>query len=181
MTALPDSIESNLDFNPNQEVQNRHFLEVFAESERPFLSRSYVQDQVGLSGEATRLRLGTLVERGLLGTTEIAGANVYWLNHPESKWPMPPDVEVTATQDALTVDELLDQTWVHFGLTGGVITLLGSSLIGMFTVLAVYSVSLPVIQKENLLVWGIAALLMSFILFGISLVLWLRSRLSVLS
>lgn len=180
MTEIPEWIDLDEEADSNKDVQNQHFIEVFVESDRPFLSRSYVQDEVGLSDEATRLRLGKLVEQGLLGTNEIAGANVYWLKHPDSNWPVPPDVEVGSKSDETTVSELLKRRWVPFVIAGGLILLFGGTLIGLFTFLVAYQVSPPVIQRSDLLVWGVSAIILAYGLFAIALGTWVGRRYTVI-
>lgn len=181
MTEIPEWIDIDEEADSNKDVQNQHFIKVFVESDRPFLSRSYVQEEVGLSDEATRLRLGKLVERGLLGTDEIAGANVYWLKHPESNWPVPPDVEVESKSGETTVSELLDRRWVHFVIAGSLILLFGGTLIGLFTFLVAYSVSTPLIQRADLLVWGVSAIIVAYGLFVIALAWWAGRRYPIFS
>ena len=176
MTDLPDWIDIDMEADSNKDVQNQHFIEVFVESTRPFLSRSYVEEEVGLSNEATRLRLGKLVEEGILETTEIAGANIYWLNHPDSEWPVPADVEVAPKNDETTVSELLSSQWVHFSILGGLVLFFGGTLIGIFTFVVTYNVHLPVIQNESLLLWGIYGILGAYIIFTIAIFSWIWQR-----
>lgn len=89
-TELPDFIEQDmLRSIENVEVPDEAILRCFVQSEKPYLSKSAVTDMTDLGDEAVRKRLNSLVDRGIL-LSDKAGkkTKIYWLHHPESRWPV---------------------------------------------------------------------------------------------
>ena len=91
---LPEYIEQDVLRNiENVEVPDEALLRCFIQSNKPYLSKSAVADMTNLGDEAVRKRLESLVERGVL-LSEEAGrqTKIYWINHPQSNWPVPDDL-----------------------------------------------------------------------------------------
>lgn len=160
---IPEHIADDLEFNPNKEVQDEHIVEVFVDSNRPYLSRKQVQGEIGLSGQGTRDRLNDLEERGVLASEPAGGGRIYWLATEKSAWPLPPDVEVEPIRDELTVRELLARIPVQFVGVGFLLMIGGALLTTLFTLALAYELSIPLIETQNLLLAGILA-----VFFGIS-------------
>lgn len=173
---MPDRIEEKLTVDPNREVQDRHFIEVFEESDRPYLSRAMVQRELDISAETARERLGQLVEREILGTDQVGGAHIYWLKHKDSNWPIPPDVEVSPVNESLTVSDVLDARWGQFGLAGVLILVFSGFLAIGFTGFVANGVSPPFVSVTQLLVWTIAASMVGVMLLMAGVVFWLVDR-----
>lgn len=100
-TELPGFIEQDVLRNiENVEVPDEALLRCFVQSNKPYLSKSAVADMTDLGDEAVRKRLESLVERGVL-LSEEAGrqTKIYWVNHPQSNWPVPDDLAGYALED----------------------------------------------------------------------------------
>lgn len=108
-TELPDFIEQDvLRDIENVEVPDEAILRCFVQSKKPYLSKSAVADMTNLSDEATRKRLNSLVDRGVL-LSEKAGrqTQIYWINHPQSKWPVPNDLPRSDVENDRSITETM--------------------------------------------------------------------------
>ncbi len=94
-TELPEFIDKDILLDiKDVEVPDQALLRCFVKAQKPFLSKSAVADVTGLSDEATRQRLNSLVERGVLMSGDAGKqTKIYWLNNPRSRWPVPGDLE----------------------------------------------------------------------------------------
>ncbi|ACV11874.1 hypothetical protein Huta_1701 [Halorhabdus utahensis DSM 12940] len=93
-SELPDFIERDVlrDIS-SVTVPDEAILRCFVQANKPFLSKSAVADMTDLSDEAARKRLNSLVNRGVLLYADAGKqTKIYWLNHPESRWPVPDDL-----------------------------------------------------------------------------------------
>jgi DNA-binding Lrp family transcriptional regulator len=110
-TELPEFIERDLLLDMKDvEVPDQAFLKCFVQAKKPFLSKSAVAEVTGLSGEATRQRLNSLVDRGVLMSAEAGKqTKIYWLNDPRSRWPVPNDMEYVESN----INEPLAETVVR--------------------------------------------------------------------
>ncbi|AWB28361.1 hypothetical protein [Halococcoides cellulosivorans] len=89
-SELPDFIDRDILNDPSEvTVLDEAILRCFVQANKPFLSKSAVADITDLSDEAARQRLNELVEIGaLLDTKAGKQTKIYWLNRPESRWPV---------------------------------------------------------------------------------------------
>jgi len=110
-TELPEFIERDLLLNATEvDVPDQALLRCFVQAKKPFLSKSAVAEVTGLSGEATRQRLNSLVDRGILVSAEAGKqTNIYWLNNPRSQWPVPKDLDHVESD----INEPLAETMVR--------------------------------------------------------------------
>jgi len=64
------------------------------QSDRPFFSLQQIQQQIkpDVSKVTVRNRLDELEERGIIATETLADSlTLYYINHPESEWPLSPE------------------------------------------------------------------------------------------
>jgi hypothetical protein len=176
MSAIPPPIKEDLEFDSSKEVQDSHLVEIFIESDRPFLSRRRVQNEIGLSSQGTRDRLSDLEERDILDSAVAGGGRVYWIHNDKSEWPIPPDVEVKPVSNELTVSELLQRQPVHFAGIGLILMIAGAFFTTLFTMALAYDVSLPVVGTQQLLLWAIGSVFVgvTFCIGGV--VIWILDR-----
>jgi hypothetical protein len=177
MTAeIPPSIEEEMEFDASKEVQDSHLVEVFVESDRPFLSRRRVQNEIGLSSQGTRDRLSDLEEREILDSAAAGGGRIYWIRNDKSEWPIPSDVDVEPVSDDLTVSELLQRQPVQFAGVGLILMIAGALFTTLFTMALAYDVSLPVFGTQQLLLWALGSVFVgvAFCLGGA--VVWMIDR-----
>lgn len=81
------------------EVPDEALLRCFVKANKPFLSKSAVAELTGLSDEGARKRLNSLVDRGVLLSAEAGKqTKIYWLNDPQSSWPVPGDLEISPSE-----------------------------------------------------------------------------------
>src|SRR6056297_49201 len=93
MSALPTWIEDRIDATLEKKLTQRHVVEVMLESDRPFFSIRQLQSRVRptVSTETVRNRLDELREIDVVAAeTYPETITLYYVNHPESKWPLSP-------------------------------------------------------------------------------------------
>jgi hypothetical protein len=175
-SELSDDIETALEFDPNKEVQDRHIVEVFVDSDRPYLSRKQVQQEIDLSSQGTRGRLEALEEQGVLDSDVAGGGRLYWIADERSGWPIPPDVDVEPTRDEETVTEFVSRFPVQVTGLGLALMLLGAVLTTLFTLALAYEVTVPVVGTSQLLVWAIGAVFVGIAFCVGGMATWILNR-----
>lgn len=96
MSALPSWIEDRTDPDLNKKLTQRHVVETMLEAERPFFSAEQIRARVTpeVSKETVRHRLNELREIDVVATeTYPESITLYYINHPESNWPVPPEAK----------------------------------------------------------------------------------------
>lgn len=117
---LPDFIDRDmLRYPPEVNVGDEAIIRCFAQSNKPYLSRSDVEEMSDLGAEGTRQRLASLESRGIL-LSGPAGrqTTIYWLNHPASKWPVPDDLPHADDAAVDTVVKINSLTTIVLFFTG---------------------------------------------------------------
>lgn len=128
---LPDWIESRIDSpNNNRSLTQRQVAKEFVKKDRPYynVSRMHAALGGGPSTDTVQSRMDELVERDVLKSEQVNNGFIYWVNHEDSDWPIPPDVEVKPERTEPTVSE-----WKNFGyvqLTAGslVVAVIGTAV-----------------------------------------------------
>lgn len=137
LPEVPDWIGEKIEFDSQREVQDHHIVNIFLEADRPFLSRSRVETDLGMSDEGARQRLLNLEELEVLDSCSAAGGRIYWIYDERSEWPIPPDVQAESVDDELTVSELTDRSDVQYGVIAVLAAMIGSvSITGIVVAIA---------------------------------------------
>ena len=97
--SLPPWISEQLPENRrvNTKLTQRHVIETMHQSDRPFFSLQQIQQQIkpDVSKVTVRNRLDELEERGIIATETLADSlTLYYINHPESAWPLSPEGKI---------------------------------------------------------------------------------------
>lgn len=116
LPELPDDLAPKVEFDEQYEVQDHHVVEVFLQSEPPYLSVGQVAAELDMSKQGVRNRLATLEELDVLDSAPGANGRIYWLQDDRSDWPIPPDVAVESVSDETTVAELWARRHVKLGV-----------------------------------------------------------------
>ncbi|WP_255169430.1 hypothetical protein [Natrononativus amylolyticus] len=94
MSELPPWIDERLDPDLNRKLSQRHVVETMVGAERPFFSAEQVRARVrpDVSRETVRNRLNELREIDVVSAeTYPDSITLYYVNHPESNWPLSPE------------------------------------------------------------------------------------------
>jgi len=164
MTELPEWIDEKIEFDPSNEVQDAHLVEVFLDSDESYLSRKKVASHVGMSKQGAGERLEDLVDIEVLDADSVAGGRIYWIRDDRSEWPIPSDVEVKPVQRETTLKEFVNRLYVKYGFLAVALVMLGSLFMMAFTLIVAYSVKVPLIGAVELLAGSLI-----FTLIGYSL------------
>lgn len=168
MTEVSETVEEKIEFKPGRDLQQRPVVDVFLESDRPYLTRRQVQ--AALKGNHSRGtvidRLTELTEVGVLKHDDLKGGGIYWLNNDKSDWPIPPDVEVEPRSDERTISEFFALQSVRTSVLGIGGILLSSILIWLGGSFAAAGISHPYFQPSDLIAFGLLTTLLGWVLFG---------------
>lgn len=107
MSTLPSWIERRLDPNLDRKLTQRHVVETMVAADRPFFSITQLQARLkpDVSRETVRNRLDELREIDVVAAETYPDAiTLYFVNYPESNWPLTPE-----GRDALTRTNPLDR------------------------------------------------------------------------
>jgi len=162
---LPKEIESRIDTaDYDLELTQGHVALEFVHGDRPFYNVAQMHAALGrdVSTDTVRARLDELHERDVLSRQQVNNGNIYWLNQPESDWPLPPDVEVEPERDELTVNEWRQRPDVQTAAGSVFLAIAGTAvtLIGTFQSAGYYQ--LPV-SATDIIAAGLTAGIMSYL------------------
>lgn len=156
MSALPSWIEDRTDPDLNKKLTQRHVVETMLEAERPFFSAEQIRARVTpeVSKETVRKRLNELREIDVVAAeTYPESITLYYINHPESNWPVSPEGK-EALSHSTPLETLSLSDFIRLRNPAGIRTLVlaGFQLclllfaIGAFAAIAMID---PTIQSEN--------------------------------
>jgi Fe2+ or Zn2+ uptake regulation protein len=112
--SLPPWISEQLpeDGRVNTKLTQQHVIESMNQAERPFFSLQQIQQQIkpDVSKVTVRNRLDELEERGIIATNTFdKSLTIYYINHPESEWPLSPEGKQALNGESVgTADPLGD-------------------------------------------------------------------------
>jgi hypothetical protein len=94
--SLPPWLSEQLpeDQRVNTKLTQQHIIESMYRADRPFFSLQQIQQQIkpDVSKVTVRSRLDELEERGIIATETFDNSlTLYYINHPDSEWPLPPE------------------------------------------------------------------------------------------
>ncbi len=94
--SLPPWISEQLpeDGRVNTKLTQQHIIESMYRADRPFFSLQQIQQRIkpDVSKVTVRNRLDELEERGIIATETFDNSlTLYYINHPESEWPLSPE------------------------------------------------------------------------------------------
>ncbi len=185
VSALPTWIDERLDRNFNNTLTQEHVVETMLESDRPFFSIRQLQARVkpDVSTATVRNRLDELQEIDVVATeTYPESVTLYYINHPESEWPLSPEGKRALTTDS-PLDRLSTRDFLTMRDTAGIRTLV---LAGFQLTLVLFAfggiltvVGADVGTESDVVLWDTA-----FDLLGVCLLLlvtertvrWVRTR-----
>lgn len=94
--SLPPWISKQLpkDRRVNTKLTHRHVIETMHQTDRPFFSLQQIQQRIkpDVSKVTVRNRLNELEEHGIIATEMFSDSlTLYYINYPESEWPLSPE------------------------------------------------------------------------------------------
>lgn len=130
MSALPTWIDERIDQNLHNTLTQKHVVETMVESDRPFFSVRQLQARVkpDVSKATVRNRLNELQEIDVVATeTYPESVTLYYINHPESNWPLSPEGKRALTTET-PLDRLSTRGFLTMSDTAGIRTLVLAGL-----------------------------------------------------
>ena len=131
---LPSWIASRIDTpDSNRSLTQYQVAVEFVEGHRPHYNVSRMHAALGgtVSTDTVQSRMDELVERDVLKSEKVNNGNIYWLNHEDSEWPLPPDVEVEPERAEPTVSEWKNSGYVQLAALS-VVVVVGGTAITLF-------------------------------------------------
>ncbi|WP_089383446.1 helix-turn-helix domain-containing protein [Halorubrum vacuolatum] len=178
MSPIPSWIDERIDRNLEHALTQEHVVETMLESDRPFFSIRQLHARVkpDVSRATVRNRLRELQEIDVVATeTYPDSITLYYINHPESEWPLSPEGKRALHADT-PLDRLSTRGFITLSDTAGIRTLVlagfQSSLV-LFALGGVLTVTGADIQgtHSDIVLWDTA-----FDLLLVSLLLLLAER-----
>lgn len=180
MCELPDWIEQKLDNRP-LDLRQQPVAEVVWNSNEAYLSRNNIQQRVeeeldDTFDKSTIIeRLNELCDLEVLDSDRVGNVDVYWIYDERSDWPIPPDVEVEAVSDEMTVQEFFNDNIVQIGF-GGVGLILISSIVFWFGGYASNSGPILGWTATQIIFTGFLLILGGWTVMAVAMVLWFTNR-----
>jgi hypothetical protein len=114
----------------DMELTQRHVALEFVHGERPFYSVAQMHAALGsdVSPDTVRSRMDELEERDVLKSERVNNGSVYWLIDADSKWPIPPDVDVEPTQEEMTISQWRQQPHVQIAAISILTAIIGTAI-----------------------------------------------------
>lgn len=177
VAPLPNWIDRRLTRNLDNRLSQEHVVETIIEADRPFFSIRQLQARLKpeVSKATVRNRLNELQEIDVVATeTYPESVTLYYINHPESNWPLSPEGKRALTAES-PLDRLSTRGFLTLRDTVGVRTLilagfqLSLVLFALGGFLTVLGISPDV--GSDIVLWGTA-----FDVLGLSLLLLIAER-----
>ena len=186
VSPIPSWIDDRIDRNLDNTLTQEHVVETMLESDRPFFSIRQLHARIkpDVSRATVRNRLRELQEIDVVATESYPDSiTLYYVNHPESEWPLSPEGERALNADT-PLDRLSTRGFLTFSDTAGIRTLvlagfqLSLVLFALGGVLAIIGSDITATQSDIVL-WDTAfdLLLVSLALLVVErLVRWVRDK-----
>jgi hypothetical protein len=173
-TELPNWIASRIDKpDGNKSLTQYQVAKQFVDSDRPYynVSRMHAALDGDTHSDTVKARMNELVNKDVLKSEQVNSGNVYWVNHDDSSWPIPPDVEVQPKRTEPTVSEWKKYEYVRVAAFSLFLAVVGTAvtLIGTFQAGGYYSTPF---LTENIIAIGLSSGVMSYFGLFISGLLW---------
>lgn len=139
--SLPPWITDRLpdDRRVTTKLTQEHVVETMYRADRPFFSLQQIQDRIkpDVSKVTVRNRLDELADNGIVATEEFPDSlTLYYLNHPESEWPLSPAGERALDgdggEDTSPLREFLQDPRVRSVLREELLRSIGWAALGLF-------------------------------------------------
>lgn len=171
---LPDWIASKIgEPNNRNDLTKRPVALELYHGERPYYSVTQMQAELDSdhSEDTVRDRLDDLTELDIADTDQVNNGKIYYLDDPDSEWPVPTDVDVEPERTEPTVSEFFGRGSVKMAALGVAVTVVSGLVILLGAYEAANRIALPV-SGTNLLATGLAAIIFSWVLFIWAGLLW---------
>ncbi|QIB79898.1 hypothetical protein G3A49_18095 [Haloferax volcanii] len=130
MSALPSWIDERIDRNLDNTLSQEHVVKMMIESDRPFFSLRQLHARIKpeVSRATVRNRLQELQTIDVVATeTYPDSITLYYINHPESDWPLSPEGKRALHTDT-PLDRLSTRGFLTLSDTAGIRTLVLAGL-----------------------------------------------------
>ncbi|AKU08171.1 MULTISPECIES: helix-turn-helix domain-containing protein [Haloferax] len=130
MSTLPSWIDERIDRNLDNTLTQEHVVETMIESDRPFFSLRQLHARIKpeVSRATVRNRLQELQAIDVVATeTYPDSITLYYINHPESDWPLSPEGKRALNADT-PLDRLSTRGFLTLSDTAGIRTLVLAGL-----------------------------------------------------
>lgn len=130
VSALPSWIDERIDRNLNNTLSQEHVVKTIIQSDRPFFSLRQLHARIKpeVSRATVRNRLQELQTIDVVATeTYPDSITLYYINHPESDWPLSPEGKRALHTDT-PLDRLSTRGFLTLSDTAGIRTLVLAGL-----------------------------------------------------
>lgn len=172
---LPEWIESRIDSPDNsRSITQYQVVKEFVKKNRPYYNVSRMHAALGgnVSTDTVQSRMDELVEKDVLRSEQVNNGFIYWVNHEDSDWPIPSDVEVKPERKEPTISEWKNYGYVQLAGFSLVIVVIGTAvtLIGTFQTGGYYSTPWA---ASDIIAVGLSAGILSYFGLFVAGLLWI--------
>jgi len=166
MDELPQEDRERIDAD-HDEILIEPIAEILYRRERPWYTRDQIRIRLkeeynnDVSNPTIDDRLDDLLELELIKRKRIGQTDIFYYYSDKSEWPIPPDTEVEAVDDEMTVSEFFGKTYVQWAGMGVLAVLLGGIIMWVGSLQASNAISLPFNTGEIIAV-GLLTFLLSY-------------------
>ena len=172
MADLPPWIAERIDPDLNNKLTQRHVVETMLAADRPFFSIRQLQARLkpDVSRATVRNRLNELQEIDVVSAeTYPESITLYYINHPESNWPLSPEGHAALKNDN-PLDSLSVRDFLTMSDPAGIRTLVLAAFqlsLVLFTagaIFAVAGVGWPIYSDHELITAALTLFLVSLVI-----------------
>lgn len=172
---VPEWILSRIDTpDNNRSLTQYQVAREFVKKNRPYYNVSRMHAALGgeVSTDTVQSRMDELVERDVLKIEKVNNGFIYWLNHEDSDWPIPPDVEVKPERTEPTVSEWKNHSHVQVTALSLLTVVIGTAttLFGTFQVGGYYTTPWT---PSDIIAVGLSAGILSYFGLFVAGLLWM--------
>jgi hypothetical protein len=170
---IPDYFNDRLSDDINNELlQSAVFRELWY-SDDVIHSKGSLQSDFDMGWQTVQSRLNEMVEAGVLKKSSMGRADYWWINFPQSEYPLPKDVVLypESEEDSTSVSEFFHQLPVQIGVGGLLLTVVGGIVVWVGTLSASGIATLP-FNSDVIIALALTLIFFSYIFFLLAVTAW---------
>ncbi|NGM71408.1 hypothetical protein G6M89_20835 [Natronolimnobius sp. AArcel1] len=184
MSTRSDWINDRLGENINNKLTQGHVVDTMLEADRPFFTITQLESRLkpDVDRGTIRNRLDELREIDIVAEDYLKATTIYYINHPESNWPLSPEGK-EALQHGTPLENLSLRGLITFSDADAIRSLalasmyLGFMLVFIGALTSGVESPIHVEAESQVMIAGITVMFLApTLLFALSVANWIRSQ-----
>ena len=175
--GIPDHFKQRLNNNTQNELLQEAVFRELWYSDDAIHSLGSLESVIDRDRQTISDRLDEMVEQGILKKGSINNGDYWWINFPDSEYPLPRDTVVHPQPDSeeMSASEFFEQTHVIIGAVALLATAVGGGMV-LFGVFQPTGDPLLPVPTEEVLRLGILTIFVSYLFLLLAVVVWIISQ-----